>query len=69
MMDTDGNSKDDVKVPDSDLGKEIESAFEDGKDLMVTIVAAMGQFSFLSASTSTHSFFSLRRLEDTANNA
>lgn len=45
-MDSDGNSKDDVKVPDSDLGKEIEEAFEAGKDLMVTIVAAMGGCSF-----------------------
>jgi translation initiation factor 5A len=43
-MDTDGNSKDDVKVPDTDLGKEIETAFEDGKDCMVTIIAAMGGF-------------------------
>ncbi|GFZ49028.1 Eukaryotic translation initiation factor 5A-2 [Saitozyma sp. JCM 24511] len=43
LMDSDGNSKDDVKVPDSDLGKEIEEAFEAGKDLMVTIVAAMDE--------------------------
>jgi translation initiation factor 5A len=42
-MDADGASKDDVKVPDSDLGQEIEKAFEEGKDLMVTIVAAMGR--------------------------
>jgi translation initiation factor 5A len=42
-MDTDGNSKDDVKIPDTDLGKEIETAFEDGKDCMVTIIAAMGE--------------------------
>jgi len=42
LIDSDANSKDDVKVPDSDLGKEIEKAFEDGKDLLVTIVAAMG---------------------------
>lgn len=41
-MDGDGNAKDDVKVPDSDVGKEIETAFEGGKDLMVTIIAAMG---------------------------
>ena len=46
MMDGDGNSKDDVKLPDSGLGKEIKKAFEDGKDLMVTIVAAMGGFAF-----------------------
>ena len=42
-MDADGGSKDDVKVPDSDLGSEIEAAFEEGKDLMVTIVAAMDE--------------------------
>jgi translation initiation factor 5A len=43
LMDGDGNSKDDVKIPDTDLGKEIETAFEDGKDCMVTIIAAMGE--------------------------
>jgi len=43
-MDGDGNSKDDVKIPDTDLGKEIENAFNDGKDAMVTIIAAMGTF-------------------------
>ncbi|TXT15910.1 hypothetical protein VHUM_00413 [Vanrija humicola] len=43
LMDGDGNSKDDVKVPDSDIGKEIEAAFEEGKDLMVTIISAMGE--------------------------
>lgn len=42
MIDGDGNAKDDVKVPDSDIGKQIEAAFEDGKDLLITIVAAMG---------------------------
>jgi hypothetical protein len=45
LIDSDANSKDDVKVPDSDLGREIEKAFEDGKDLLVTIVAAMGRSS------------------------
>jgi translation initiation factor 5A len=44
-MDSDGNAKDDVKVPDSDLGKEISNAFDAGKDLMVTIIAAMGKLS------------------------
>ena len=44
LMDGDGNSKDDVKIPESDLGKEIEAAFEDGKDCMVTIIAAMGTY-------------------------
>jgi hypothetical protein len=43
LMTQDGTSKDDVKVPESDLGKQIEQEFEVGKDLLVTIVSAMGE--------------------------
>ncbi|CAK9784274.1 translation initiation factor eIF-5A [Cutaneotrichosporon oleaginosum] len=43
LMDSDGGMKDDVKVPDTDIGSEIQKAFDDGKDLMVTIVAAMDE--------------------------
>lgn len=44
MMTTDGaTTKDDVKLPDSELGEQIEQQFEDGKDLLVTIIAAMGE--------------------------
>jgi translation initiation factor 5A len=52
-MDTDGNSKDDVKVPDSTIGQEIEKAFEEGKDLMVTIIAAMGGYIRIQADDNT----------------
>lgn len=47
-MTTDGAGKDDVKVPEGDLGEQIQAAFDDGKDLMVTIVAAMGEEQALS---------------------
>jgi hypothetical protein len=43
LMTQDGTSKDDVKVPESDLGGQISSGFEEGKDLIVTIIAAMGE--------------------------
>jgi translation initiation factor 5A len=43
LMDNDGNSKDDVKVPEGDIGKEIAAGFDDGKDLLVTIISAMGE--------------------------
>jgi translation initiation factor 5A len=43
LMDGDGNGKDDVKVPDNEVGKEIETAFDDGKDILVTILASMGE--------------------------
>jgi len=49
LLDSDGNAKDDVKVPEGDLGKQIQSEFEEGKDLLVTIVSAMGEEQAISA--------------------
>jgi hypothetical protein len=43
LMTTEGVGKDDVKLPEGDLGKQIEADFEAGKDLIVTIVSAMGE--------------------------
>ncbi|KAF5314272.1 hypothetical protein D9619_011825 [Psilocybe cf. subviscida] len=43
LMTQEGNAKDDVKIPESDLGKEIQAGFDDGKDLLVTIISAMGE--------------------------
>jgi len=42
-MTTDGTPKDDVKVPEGDMGTQIQGGFDDGKDLLVTIVSAMGE--------------------------
>ncbi|CAA7261956.1 unnamed protein product [Cyclocybe aegerita] len=43
LMTTDGTAKDDVRVPDGDIGKDIQAGFDDGKDLLVTIISAMGE--------------------------
>ncbi|KAN0118172.1 Translation protein SH3-like domain containing protein [Russula decolorans] len=43
LMSPDGTSKDDVKVPEGEIGTQISSGFDDGKDLLVTIVSAMGE--------------------------
>lgn len=43
LMDNDGNSKDDVKVPESEVGEQIQTMFDDGKEVVVTIVSAMGE--------------------------
>jgi len=43
LMTQDGTAKDDVKVPEGSLGTEIQAGFDDGKDLLVTIVSAMGE--------------------------
>ena len=42
-MTQDGTAKDDVKLPEGDMGKQIQAEFDDGKDLLVTIVSAMGE--------------------------
>lgn len=42
-MSQEGTSKDDVKVPEGDLGKQIQADFDEGKDLLVTIISAMGE--------------------------
>ena len=36
LMDENGETRDDLKVPENDLGKEINSAYEDEKDIMVS---------------------------------
>ena len=43
LMDGDGKSKDDVKLPESEVGEQIQTMFDDGKEVMVTIVSAMGE--------------------------
>ncbi|KAF9351168.1 Eukaryotic translation initiation factor 5A [Mortierella sp. NVP85] len=43
LMTSDGASKDDVRVPEGELGQKIEADFEDGKDLLITIISAMNE--------------------------
>lgn len=43
LMTMDGETKDDVRAPEGELGENIQSAFDDGKDLMVTVITAMGE--------------------------
>ncbi len=43
LMQDDGTTRNDVKVPDNDLGKEIQAKFEaDEQSYAVTILGAMG---------------------------
>ncbi|KAI7947723.1 hypothetical protein MJO28_009631 [Puccinia striiformis f. sp. tritici] len=43
LITTDGVSKDDVKVPEGDIGDDIQAQFDAGKDLYCTITASMGE--------------------------
>jgi len=43
LMTADGTSKDDIRVPEGEMGDKIQADFDDGKELVVTIVSAMGE--------------------------
>ncbi|KAG7194680.1 Eukaryotic translation initiation factor 5A [Scheffersomyces spartinae] len=43
LMTQDGDTKDDVKLPEGELGEKIQADFDEGKDLLVTILTAMGE--------------------------
>ncbi|GAA5990417.1 hypothetical protein JCM10908_007361 [Rhodotorula pacifica] len=43
LLTADGGEKNDVKLPDNELGQEIQKAFDDGTDIAVTVTSAMGE--------------------------
>ncbi|KAI9498386.1 eukaryotic translation initiation factor 5A [Zychaea mexicana] len=43
LMAEDGSLKDDVKLPDTDIGQQLQDKFEQNMLLMVTVVSAMGE--------------------------
>jgi len=43
LMNSDGSTKDDVKLPEGELGDKINTEFEEGKELLVTVLTAMGE--------------------------
>jgi len=43
LIGPDGAPKEDVKLPGDEVGKQIEAHFNDGKELLITVVAAMGE--------------------------
>lgn len=43
LMNNDGSTKDDVKLPEGELGQQIQDLFAEGKELLVMIVTAMGE--------------------------
>lgn len=43
MMTADGGTKDDVKLPEGELGDKIQADFDEGKELIVSVVTSMGE--------------------------
>ncbi|PFX23855.1 Eukaryotic translation initiation factor 5A [Stylophora pistillata] len=43
LMDDNNEIREDLKLPETDLGKEIRSKFDNGEGLLVTVLKAMGE--------------------------
>jgi len=43
LMDDGGDTREDLPLPDNDIGKEIREKFESGDEFMVTILSAVGE--------------------------
>ncbi len=43
LMMPSGDTKDDVKIPEGELGEQIQAAFDDGRDILVTVIKALGE--------------------------
>lgn len=41
--DSTGGTKEDVRLPEGELGQQIKERFENGDELIVTVIAAMGE--------------------------
>lgn len=54
LMDDAGNQKDDLKVPDDDMGKQIKESFNKGEDIFVTVMTAMGEEKAIGTKTATN---------------
>lgn len=43
LMNNDGDMKEDVTAPEGELGEKMQSDFDDGKELLVTIISSMNE--------------------------
>jgi translation initiation factor 5A len=42
LLTSDGTTKDDLKLPEEEIGQQIRTMFDDGKDIVISVIAAMG---------------------------
>ena len=59
-MADDGDTREDIKVPEGDIGKEIQTKYDAGDNFMVTIISAMGE----EAAIATKAITKWSRLEE-----
>lgn len=53
LMDDTGNTRDDLKVPDGEIGTQIRGAISDGADILCTVLTACGEEAVIATKTNT----------------
>jgi len=53
LMDDNGDTRDDLKVPDGDVGSAITAAIEGEQDIMVTVLSAVGEETVIATKVNT----------------
>merc|ERR1719374_178538 len=53
LMDDTGNARDDLKVPEGEIGDEIRSAIESDKDILVTVLSVVGEECVIASKVNT----------------
>ena len=53
LMDDSGETRDDLKCPDDDIGNEIRSAIADERDILATVLSAVGEECVIATKTNT----------------
>jgi translation initiation factor 5A len=48
-LNADGSTKNDLRVPEGELGEKVRNDFADGRDVSVTVLGAMGQEQIITA--------------------
>jgi translation initiation factor 5A len=53
LMDDAGNTRDDLKIPDGEIGAEIKQAIADGREILCTVLSGVGEEAVIATKTNT----------------
>jgi translation initiation factor 5A len=53
LMDDTGETREDLKIPDSDIGEECKAAVADGRDILCTVLSACGEEAVIATKVNT----------------
>merc|ERR1712241_148726 len=53
LMDDSGDTREDLKIPEGDIGEECKNATADGRDIMCTVLSACGEEAVIATKVDT----------------